>query len=146
MIQSMTGFGSAEGPLGRGRVTVEVRTVNHRFFNPSLKLPTRLQRWEGDVREAATLARAIEGVDTVVSAVHGFAGSGGVTPASVDRDGNAHLIEAAATIDGWARTLERISVGASPSMNITAAALFAATTAASISRSLIVERRRLIES
>ena len=27
--------------------------------------------------------------------MHGFAGPGGVTPASVDRDGNAHLIEAA---------------------------------------------------
>lgn len=52
MIQSMTGFGSADGPLGRGRVSVEIRTVNHRFFNPSLKLPTRLQRWEADVREA----------------------------------------------------------------------------------------------
>ncbi|HEX5581019.1 MAG TPA: YicC/YloC family endoribonuclease [Gemmatimonadaceae bacterium] len=51
MIQSMTGFGSAEGPLGRGRVTVEVRAVNHRFFNPSLKLPSRLQRWETEVRE-----------------------------------------------------------------------------------------------
>ena len=36
MIQSMTGYGTAEGPVGRGRVTVEVRSVNHRFFNPSL--------------------------------------------------------------------------------------------------------------
>ena len=52
MIQSMTGYGTAEGPVGRGRVTVEVRSVNHRFFNPSLKLSARLQRWEGDVREA----------------------------------------------------------------------------------------------
>ena len=52
MIQSMTGFGAADGPLGSGRVTVELRTVNHRFFNPSLKLPSRLQRWEAEVREA----------------------------------------------------------------------------------------------
>ena len=54
---------------------------------------------EGDVRDRATLRHAMAGVDTVVSAVHGFAGSGGVTPASVDRDGNAHLIEAAAAAD-----------------------------------------------
>ncbi|HEX6630476.1 MAG TPA: YicC/YloC family endoribonuclease [Gemmatimonadaceae bacterium] len=48
----MTGFGAAEGPLGAGRVAVELRTVNHRFFNPSLKLPARLQRWEPELREA----------------------------------------------------------------------------------------------
>ena len=52
MIQSMTGYGAADGPFGRGRVAVELRTVNHRFFNPSFKLPTRLQRWEAELREA----------------------------------------------------------------------------------------------
>lgn len=52
MIHSMTGFGAAEGPWGRGRLLVEVRSVNHRFFNPTLKLPARLQRWEAEVREA----------------------------------------------------------------------------------------------
>lgn len=52
MIQSMTGFGAAEGPWGRGRLLVEVRSVNHRFFNPTLKLPPRLQRWEAEVRES----------------------------------------------------------------------------------------------
>jgi uncharacterized protein (TIGR00255 family) len=48
----MTGFGAAEGPVGGVRVSVEVRTVNHRFFNPSLKLPSAFTRWESDVREA----------------------------------------------------------------------------------------------
>ena len=48
----MTGFGSAEGSVGSARVSVELRTVNHRFFNPSIKLPSALSRWEGDVREA----------------------------------------------------------------------------------------------
>lgn len=50
----------------------------------------------GDVRDPATLPAAVRGVTTVVSAVHGFAGPGRVTPASVDRDGNVHLIDAAA--------------------------------------------------
>jgi uncharacterized protein (TIGR00255 family) len=45
-------FGAAEGPVGGVRVSVEVRTVNHRFFNPSLKLPSAFTRWESDVREA----------------------------------------------------------------------------------------------
>ena len=52
MIKSMTGFGSAEGSVGGARVSVEIRSVNHRFFNPSIKLPSALSKWEGDVREA----------------------------------------------------------------------------------------------
>ena len=52
MIRSMTGFGMAEGAVGAKRVSVEVRTVNHRFFNPSIKLPGAYSQWEGDVREA----------------------------------------------------------------------------------------------
>ena len=47
----MTGFGTADGGVGHAHVTVEIRTVNHRFFNPSIKLPTRYGRWEADVRE-----------------------------------------------------------------------------------------------
>ena len=51
MISSMTGFGSAEGMVGSAGVSVEIRTVNHRFFNPSIKLPGSFAKWEGDVRE-----------------------------------------------------------------------------------------------
>ncbi len=54
---------------------------------------------EGDVRARAMLTRAMTGVDVVVSAVHGFAGPGGVSPASVDRDGNANLVDAAAAVN-----------------------------------------------
>src|ERR1700679_1262769 len=52
MIRSMTGFGSADGDVGQSRVAVEVRTVNHRFFNPSVKLPSVFGRWETEVRES----------------------------------------------------------------------------------------------
>ncbi|MEO7218310.1 MAG: YicC/YloC family endoribonuclease [Gemmatimonadaceae bacterium] len=52
MIMSMTGFGSAEGTVGASRVSVEIRAVNHRFFNPAIKLPGAMLQWEGDVREA----------------------------------------------------------------------------------------------
>jgi len=52
MIKSMTGFGSAEGAVGSARVSVEIRSVNHRFFNPSIKLPNELSKWEAEVREA----------------------------------------------------------------------------------------------
>lgn len=48
----MTGFGTAEGLVGGARVAVEIRSVNHRFFSPSIKLPGAFGRWEADVREA----------------------------------------------------------------------------------------------
>lgn|SRR5690348_11802372 len=57
MIRSMTGFGSAEGAVGEALVAVEVRSVNHRFFNPSVKLPSEFARWEVEVREV--LRRAV---------------------------------------------------------------------------------------
>lgn len=52
MIRSMTGFGAAEGRVRDFRVGVEIRSVNHRFFNPSIKLPGAFSRWEAEVREA----------------------------------------------------------------------------------------------
>src|SRR5689334_17142492 len=52
MIKSMTGFGAADGVVGPTRVSVEIRSVNHRFFNPSIKLPNELSRWEVEAREA----------------------------------------------------------------------------------------------
>jgi uncharacterized protein (TIGR00255 family) len=47
----MTGFGAADGPVAGGRLRVEIRTVNHRHFNPSLKLPGDLSALEGELRE-----------------------------------------------------------------------------------------------
>ncbi|MEK7401246.1 MAG: YicC/YloC family endoribonuclease [Gemmatimonadota bacterium] len=47
----MTGFGAAEGMVGGLKVSVELRSVNHRFFNPSIKLPGALAKWESEVRE-----------------------------------------------------------------------------------------------
>lgn len=66
MIRSMTGFGAAEGTVGSARVAVEVRSVNHRFFNPSIKLPAPLARWETEVRE--TLRKSISRGHVTVTA------------------------------------------------------------------------------
>ncbi|MCU1463677.1 MAG: putative nucleoside diphosphate sugar epimerase [Acidimicrobiales bacterium] len=48
----------------------------------------------GDVRDRVSLERATAGIDVVLSAVHGFLGPRGTSPATVDRDGNANLIDA----------------------------------------------------
>jgi uncharacterized protein (TIGR00255 family) len=47
----MTGFGAAEGPVAGRRLRVEIRTVNHRYFNLSAKLPSDLTALEGELRE-----------------------------------------------------------------------------------------------
>lgn len=47
----MTGFGAAEGPVGRGQLRVEIRTVNHRFFNPAFKMPGDLVALETELRD-----------------------------------------------------------------------------------------------
>jgi uncharacterized protein (TIGR00255 family) len=48
---SMTGFGAAEGAVAGRRLRVEVRTVNHRYFNLSARLPGDLAAFEIEVRE-----------------------------------------------------------------------------------------------
>src|SRR5213594_4103362 len=47
----MTGFGAAEDRVLNGRLRVEIRTVNHRYFNPQLKLPADLAGIEIEMRE-----------------------------------------------------------------------------------------------
>jgi uncharacterized protein (TIGR00255 family) len=47
MVQSMTGFGSAE----RGGFRVEIRSLNHRFLEISMKLPPGLAEHEMPLRE-----------------------------------------------------------------------------------------------
>jgi uncharacterized protein (TIGR00255 family) len=47
----MTGFGSAEGSVLGGRLSIEIRSVNHRYFNPQLKLPFELAGTESQLRE-----------------------------------------------------------------------------------------------
>jgi uncharacterized protein (TIGR00255 family) len=62
MIKSMTGFGSADGAVGEARVSVEIRSVNHRFFNPSVKLPSELRDAlrRGITRGHVTLSARVE--------------------------------------------------------------------------------------
>src|SRR6266700_35729 len=47
----MTGFGSAEGAVASGRLAIEIRTVNHRYYNPQFKLPSELGGIEPQLRE-----------------------------------------------------------------------------------------------
>ncbi|HVE88428.1 MAG TPA: YicC/YloC family endoribonuclease [Burkholderiaceae bacterium] len=58
-VASMTGFASAARPTALGRLTLELRSVNSRFLDLTLKMPDDLRSSEGVVREtiAAQVAR-----------------------------------------------------------------------------------------
>ncbi len=47
----MTGFGSAEGKVRGGRLRIDIRTVNHRYYNPQLRLPFEVAGAEQQIRE-----------------------------------------------------------------------------------------------
>jgi uncharacterized protein (TIGR00255 family) len=59
MLISMTGFGQGEATNTTSSVTVEVRSVNHRFLDLAFKLPRVIQNREGEIKDIvrAKLAR-----------------------------------------------------------------------------------------
>ena len=52
MIRSMTGFARREAEIGNGRLQWELRAVNHRYLETSLRLPEELRSLEPAAREA----------------------------------------------------------------------------------------------
>lgn len=53
MIKSMTGYGKGEAVSERGRCLVEVRAVNHRYGEVTVKLPRSFLAYEHELRKAA---------------------------------------------------------------------------------------------
>ena len=51
MINSMTGYGQAKGEMKGASYTVEVKTVNNRYFKTVIKLPELLAFLEGDIEK-----------------------------------------------------------------------------------------------
>jgi len=50
-MESMTGYGTAEGRVGKGRLFVEVKSVNHRFNEIYVKIPSRMSALESHIRK-----------------------------------------------------------------------------------------------
>ena len=50
MIKSMTGFGRAEYIDEKRKITVEIKAVNHRYLDCSIKMPKKLGFFEASVR------------------------------------------------------------------------------------------------
>ncbi|MGN8885855.1 YicC/YloC family endoribonuclease [Blautia sp. HCP28S3_G10] len=50
MIKSMTGFGRAETVTAQRKITVELKSVNHRYLDLNIKMPRKFNVFEGQVR------------------------------------------------------------------------------------------------
>lgn len=50
MIKSMTGYGRGEAADLSKKITVEIKSVNHRYLDLNIKLPKKLNPFEADVR------------------------------------------------------------------------------------------------
>lgn len=51
MIKSMTGFGRGEQKFPGGKISIEIKTVNHKFFDATLKLPNSIIVFEDKIKE-----------------------------------------------------------------------------------------------
>ncbi|MBS1149678.1 MAG: hypothetical protein H6Q89_1376, partial [Myxococcaceae bacterium] len=52
MIRSMTGFGLGRSAIGTEELTVELRSVNHKFCEVKVRLPRELSVLEGSVAKS----------------------------------------------------------------------------------------------
>jgi len=50
-MESMTGFGQAEGKVGKGKLYVELKTINHRYGEMNFRIPPRMGSLEGRIRD-----------------------------------------------------------------------------------------------
>lgn len=50
MIKSMTGFGRGEAEEGNRKITVEMKSVNHRYLDVNIKMPKKLNFFEAQIR------------------------------------------------------------------------------------------------
>ncbi len=89
------------GHLGPG--LIRLLTANGRGLRVLTRDPARargvlgdgVELVAGDVRDPASMTRALEGATTVISAFSGFGDPKGPGPQAIDRDGNIALIRAA---------------------------------------------------
>ncbi|MFA4874492.1 MAG: YicC/YloC family endoribonuclease [bacterium] len=49
-MESMTGYGTAESKVGKGRLFVEIKSINHRYSEINIKIPARMGVLESFIR------------------------------------------------------------------------------------------------
>jgi uncharacterized protein (TIGR00255 family) len=134
MVHSMTAFARVERAGALGTLSWEIRSVNHRYLEPHLRLPEALRDLEGGVRDALRQGLSRGKVECTLRLAEESLGK----PLQVDRERAVQLIAAAeavaalvaqpALIDplqvlGWPGVL--VADGADPqALNAEALALF----------------------
>ncbi|WP_372873786.1 YicC/YloC family endoribonuclease [Pseudomonas sp.] len=94
MIHSMTAFARAEQAGTNGTLSWELRSVNHRYLEPHLRLPEALRDLEGAVREALRNGLSRGKVECTLRFAEDSAGK----PLQVDRERAAQLVAAAESV------------------------------------------------
>lgn len=79
MIKSMTGYGRAQGNCNGARLTIEIRSLNHRFRNLTIKLPEAFNFLEPPLRKALQERFARGSIDLSVRFPQGQRGAGRLT-------------------------------------------------------------------
>ena len=74
MIRSMTGYGKKDVASDNAGVTVEIRSVNHRFLEVAVRVPRSLAQLEDPIRKAVQ-QRCLRGRVDVSVSVHAAGGS-----------------------------------------------------------------------
>ena len=101
MIRSMTGYARAEQQTPSGRLSWELRSVNHRYLELQLKLPEEFRSMENDLRQLATqrIGRGKVEAGLRYSRDNGVAGG-----LQIDADRLAAVLSAVEKISGQLRT------------------------------------------
>jgi uncharacterized protein (TIGR00255 family) len=94
MVHSMTAFARVERATANGTLSWELRSVNHRYLEPHLRLPESFRDLEGGVRDALRQGLSRGKVECTLRYTEETAGK----PLQVDRDRAAQLVAAAESV------------------------------------------------
>ncbi|MBF0677269.1 YicC/YloC family endoribonuclease [Pseudomonas sp.] len=94
MVHSMTAFARSERTGPHGTLIWELRSVNHRYLEPHLRLPESFRDLEGAVRDALRQGLSRGKVECTLRLVEDTTGK----PLQIDRERAAQLINAAESV------------------------------------------------
>lgn len=97
MIRSMTGYARVEQQTSFGRISWEMRSVNHRYLDLSFKLPEEFRSLENDLRNAAGVQLSRGKVEISLRYSRESATASAL---QLDTDRLAHLRDALDTVGG----------------------------------------------
>lgn len=108
MIRSMTGFGSASAEADGAHYSVEIRSVNNKFFKALVRSPEELQELDAEL-EAALSRRLNRG--SVVATIR-FADSSANAAAQINAAAMQRYLQQLLQVDGLDHDSARIDLGA----------------------------------